>query len=383
VSSRFAMPTLPRYVAIVNPGTPRWAAYERALRDFWASRGVRPDIHVLPWREVVPRLGDLAGFLSCDAPAYVRLESPGRDVEVTRLLLQAGDPDGDWRDIDIPKGLLLRPGLLHRGFCRMLDGLRGAFTARPWLTPSADPRDVAVMFDKTATAERLAAAGVPVPPSLPPPADATALLDAIRARRWPVAYVKLNTGSSATGIAVVHALDAEPWSVTTMTRIGGDFYNTRRPRRVAGPELAAALDFLLAEGAVVQQGIPMAQIDGLNFDLRVVVVRGRPAFPIFRLSPQPMTNLHLGGRRGDPQRCREAVPTRAWLDALDDAAAAAACFDSAIAGVDLVFERGFFRHVVLEVNAFGDFFPGWADERGRGIHGTEIEATARALGWLG
>jgi hypothetical protein len=373
----------PRYVAIVNPGGKRWAAYERALRDFWAARGVAPEIHVLPWTDVVPRLGDLSAFRCCDAPAYVRLESPGRDVEVTRLLFQAGDLDGNWRDVDIPKGLLLRPGLLHRGFCRVLAGLGEAFAARLWLTPSADPRDVAVMFDKMATAERLAAAGVPVPASLPPPADAADLLDALRARRWPATYVKLNTGSSATGIAVVHALEDEPWAVTTMARIGDAFYNTRRPRRIDGDELAAALDFLLAEGAVVQQGIPMAQIDGVNFDLRVVVVRGRPAFPIFRLSPQPMTNLHLGGRRGDPRRCREAVPTRAWLDALDDATAAAGCFDSAIAGVDLVFERGFFRHFVLEVNAFGDFFPGWTDAQGRGVHETEIEATARALGWLG
>lgn len=73
--------------------------------------------------------------------------------------------------------------------------------------------------------------------------------------------------------------------------------------------------------------------------------------------------------------CRAAVPARNWLDALDHCAEAAGCFDSAVAGVELVFEAGFRRHYVLEVNAFGDFFPGWADARGRSVHALEIEAT--------
>jgi hypothetical protein len=33
---------------------------------------------------------------------------------------------------------------------------------------------------------------------------------------------------------------------------------------------------------------------------------------------------------------------------------------------------------VLEVNAFGDFFPHLTDEKGRSVHRVEIEATARA-----
>ena len=69
----------------------------------------------------------------------------------------------------------------------------------------------------------------------------------------------------------------------------------------------------------MQQGIPHAQLDGQNADLRVVCVGGRVVATIFRLSPHPITNLHLGGRRGDWHRCREAIPTRYWLAALDTA----------------------------------------------------------------
>jgi glutathione synthase/RimK-type ligase-like ATP-grasp enzyme len=90
-----------------------------------------------------------------------------------------------------------------------------------------------------------------------------------------------------------------------------------------------------------------------------------------------MTNLHLGGRRGDFDRCRASIPTRQWLDALDHCAEAASCFDSAVAGVDVLFERGYGNHYVLEVNAFGDFFPGWLDSHGRSIHAIEIDATSQ------
>jgi hypothetical protein len=149
---------------------------------------------------------------------------------------------------------------------------------------------------------------------------------------------------------------------------------------LTGPPLERAADFLLGEGAFAQQGISLAQIDGQNFDVRVVCIHGRSAACIFRLSPGPMTNLHLGGRRGDFAACRAAIPTRDWLDAVDHCAEAAGCFDSAIAGVDLAFERGFHRHFVLEVNAFGDFFPGWTSADGQSVHALEIGETARKFG---
>lgn len=164
---------------------------------------------------------------------------------------------------------------------------------------------------------------------------------------------------------------------TTLTRIKGQFYNTRRVRTVRGADLEAALQFLWAEGVIIQRGVPMAQIDGQNFDVRVVCVYGQPVATIFRLSHLPMTNLHLGGRRGDYRYCRSVIPSRAWLDALDHCAEAAGCFDSAIAGVDLVFERGFHRHYILEVNAFGDFFPAWVDRSGHSIHRIELDALAQ------
>ncbi len=377
----------PRYVAIANPGGKRWQAYARTLTEFWEARGVRPTVDVVPWREVVPRDGNLDGLAAFDEPAVVRPESPGRDFEVTKLLLEAGaralpGETADWSALPYEKGRLVRPGLLYEGFRRVLAGLEESFNRRPHLRPLARPLDLAEMFDKNATSARLEAAGIPCPPSLPAPGSPEELLNRLRAARWGMAYVKLNTGSSAAGIAVVYAADDPPWALSSMVRLGDGFFSTRRLRRHEGTDLDAVLGFLLAEGACVQRGIRMAQVDGQNFDVRVVVVHGRPAFTVFRLSSLPMTNLHLGGRRGDPARCRAAIPTRAWLDGLDHCTEAAGLYRAAAVGVDLLFESGYIRHYVLEVNAFGDFFPGLMDAEGRSVHAAEIEATARVQGWV-
>src|SRR5262249_51473839 len=194
-------------------------------------------------------------------------ESPGRDFEVEKMLLQAGARDDpraagtDWTALRYHKGRLTRPGLLYRGFHRVLRGLRVAFDARPHLRPLSCPLAVAELFDKNATSARLAAADIPCPPSLEAPATPEKLLATLRARRFPTAYVKLATGSSATGIAVVRAADEPPWAITSMVRIGEDFYSTRRLNRCSGRQLEDVLAFLLAEGVCVQRGIPMARID--------------------------------------------------------------------------------------------------------------------------
>lgn len=366
----------PHYVFLANPGSKRWQSYAHDLAAYWQDRRITPDVHVLPWTDIVHRTGNLDDFPGLDRPAVVRLESPGRDFEVTKLLLQAGDGN-DWHDQPYRKGQLLHPGLLHRGFCRVLSGLKTALEQRPWLKPQACPLAVAELFDKRATAARLHAAHIPVPATLPPAANGAALIEYLCSRPYRTVYVKLNTGSSATGIVVLHPRDDPPWAITSMIRLEHGYFNTRRLQCIRGSELEAALDYLLVEGAFVQEGIPMAQIDGQNFDVRVVVLYGEPRFFIFRLSQHPMTNLHLGGRRGQPEVCRAAIPTRAWLDAIDHCVEAARLYPCAMVGIDLLFARNYLRHVLLEINAFGDFFPGLVDEHGVTVHRAEIERTAR------
>jgi hypothetical protein len=363
-----------RFVCIANPGSRRWEVFREEWGKFWNGK-TAPELVLVPWAETVLWEGNLDSLPVFDEPASVRLESPGKDTNVTRLLLEAGSRACPQEAVEWPtitKGLLVRPGLLFQGFRRVLHGLRASFDVRPHLHPTACPLAIAEMFDKTATSDRLEANGIPVPERMHEPN-----IDTLLASPWHTTYAKLNTGSSAVGIVVLNR-DSHT-ATTSLVHHDGQFYNTRQLRHLTREaDIRVCLEFLLREGLIVQRGIPLAQIDGENFDIRVVCIKGKPVGSIFRLSSRPMTNLHLGGRRGDWDYCRAKIPTRHWLDALDHAAEAAACFDSVIAGVDLAFHRGFAEHAILEVNAFGDFFPGWTDASRRSFHELELSATTDA-----
>jgi hypothetical protein len=363
-------------VAIANPEGVRWQAYARALRDVW---GDTVEVVVVPWRDVIAQGGCLDTFTAFDTPAIVRMESPGRDWGVAQQLLYTGDGNPAWLNYPYQKGRLVAPATFYVGFVRVLEGLERSFADRPHLHVTAQPRAIAHMFDKNASGRRMEAADVPIPETWTKPLTVAA--DLLAKCPWPTTYVKLNTGSSASAMGVVRQ-EPSLAMISSVIRLGDGFFSTRRLCRLTGEPLHQVLQFLLDQGVCVQRGIRMAQIDGCNFDVRMVVIYGQPAFAIFRLSHLPMTNLHLGGKRGDPTRCRAAIPPRLWLDGRDAALRAASCFDSAICGVDLLFEAGYQRCYVLEVNAFGDFFPNLVNEAGQGPHHVEIVQTARRLGFV-
>lgn len=291
------------------------------------------------------------------------------------MLITAGDDaPSDWANIDERKGWLAHPSLVYRGFQRVLEGLEASFSERPDLNPLARPSDMARMFDKTATAAQLAGNGVSCPRELDlhDVQSGEDVLRVVGESGLRTVYAKLRTGSSATGIAVIDA--ASSTAQTSMLQIDGNIFNTLLLQTVSKQQLIPLLDFLVVEGLSLQEGIPKARIDGMEFDIRVIVIDGKPEFTIFRLSHAPMTNLHFGGRRGDTETCRHQIPIRAWLGAMDCCVEAAALFDAHMVGVDLAFDRGYFNHYILEVNAFGDFFPGWTDARGRTIYQAELES---------
>jgi len=96
-----------------------------------------------------------------------------------------------------------------------------------------------------------------------------------------------------------------------------------------------------------------------------------------RTSRTPITNLHLGGLRGDLGVVR--ARTTLWDRVLDVAARTAACFPGSLTtGVDLMVGADLRSVAVAEVNAFGDLLPGLGDLAGNGrdTYAEQIEAIA-------
>ncbi|MFJ8796313.1 STM4014 family protein [Streptomyces sp. NPDC102487] len=295
---------------------------------------------------------------------WVRLDSPGENAEVDRLLRGTDDPT--------------RVEGSARWYAGFLDGVRSLRGGRRL----DDPADLAVLFDKRLCHARLDAAGVPVPPS-PTSAvhrpveswsDVRVLMAEAGLRR---AFVKLAHGSSASGVLAVETSTTGRIRATTSVErtADGGLHNSLRIRRYTDEaEIAAIVDTLAPDGLHIERWLPKASLGDRSADLRVVVVAGRATHAVVRTSRSPLTNLHLGGARGDLAAVRALAGDR-WAQALDISERAAACFPGTLCvGVDLLPAIGWRRFTVGEVNAFGDLLPRLTGLPGSGAEGLDTYA---------
>ncbi|MEV7186034.1 STM4014 family protein [Kitasatospora sp. NPDC093102] len=322
-----------------NPGHRRVTLFAAAAR----AAGL-PEPAVLPWLDV------LRGRFRLPEGGLLRIESPGEEPEVDRLL----------------RGPALGPGYAPTRvegtavwYTGVMAALRG-LAARPGVRLLGDPEEIAVMFDKRRAHALLAGAGVPVPRALG--GEVTGwehLRERLAEAGLHRVFVKPAHGSSASGVIALEFGPRGQLQATTSVELAdGRLHNSLRVRRYRSEqEVAAIVDGLAPDGLHVEQWIPKASQSGRSADLRVVVVAGRATHAVVRTSTQPMTNLHLGGARGSIEQVREAAGP-AWPALLETAERAAACFPgSPMVGVDVLPTAGWRRALVGEVNAFGDLLP--------------------------
>ncbi|MFF7197310.1 STM4014 family protein [Streptomyces sp. NPDC008079] len=344
----------PRFAVVGNPENRRVGLFARA-----ATEAGLPAPRVVPWRDVLRE-----GGATFAADEVVRLDSPGEDAEVDRAL----------RDMDDPTRVegSARWYARFNAVVRTLDGGRRL----------DDPDELAVLFDKRRCHRRLAEAGVPVPasptsgraaPAVRGWADVRALM---REHAMPRAFVKLAHGSSASGVlAVETAGGGRVQATTSVESADGRLHNSLRVRRITREtEIAALVDALAPDGLHIERWLPKASLHGRVADLRIVVVDGRATHAVVRTSRSPLTNLHLGGARGDLGAAIEAAGVR-WEQALEICERAAACFPGTLCvGVDLLPAIGWRRFAVGEVNAFGDLLPRLTGLPGSGAEGLDTYA---------
>lgn len=301
--------------------------------------------------------------------SLLRFESPDRDMNALRALYLAGESPA--RDagyavvrpetVGASRGAIGSPAQLVAGLVTAIRDAAKIATASGART-SASPDDVELACDKTASAQRLRDHGVPTPRTLPSPMTFDELAESMRAHRSRRVFVKLRHGSAAAGMMALAQGPRGRWVAYTTGELhpSGEVYACRRVRRLENvTDIAALVDALAPLGLHVEAWAPKASIDGNVCDLRLVVIAGEKVLPVVRTSPHPMTNLHLGARRGAPGRLRPRMGEDSWCAMIATAKAAARCVPSLMAvGVDAAVLSGYRRMTVLEINAFGDFVKG-------------------------
>ncbi|MCP3754370.1 STM4014 family protein [Streptomyces sp. TBY4] len=333
-----------------NPGNRRVALFQDAVR----AAGL-PAARVVPWRDV------LAGRAVFRAGEHVRIDSPGEDPEVERLLRGTADTTR-----------VEGTGRWYRRFTGAVHAVAEEVRSAGG-TLLSDPDDLGVLFDKRLCHGVLAAAGTPVPAS--PTSGPAAVRTPVRGWEevrtvlalpgYRRAFVKLAHGSSASGVlAVETGAGGRIRATTSVERApSGALHNSLRLRRYEDERVIGAIvDALAPDGLHVERWLPKASQQGRSADLRVVVIGGRATHAVVRTAAGPLTNLHLGGARGDLGAAVAAVTAAGgrWeADVLAVCERAAAAFPRTLCvGVDLLPALGWRSFAVGEVNAFGDLLPG-------------------------
>lgn len=308
---------------IGNPENRRVTMWQAAL----AAKGL-PPARVCAWRDV------LTDGFDARAGELVRIDSFGEDFEVERMLLARGERfvDEPVRDVVEELGRIYAPRQHHLGFLDVLAELERS--GARFLQPIAAIRE---LFDKRAAGDKWRALGIPMP--------APATLE-----DGPV-FVKLTCGSSASCLAIVDGDSV----VTTVEDTGRARYNTRKLQRLTGARGRRVVEFLLREGSVIERAVEKLRLDGRYCDLRVLVIAGEAKFVVARTSAHPITNLQVGGTRGDVDAVRDLVGAE-WDRAMASCVAVQRASGAFHCGVDVAFVDG--GHAVFEGNAFGDLLVG-------------------------
>lgn len=352
-----------RLAVVGNPANRRVALFQEAVR-----------VAGLPAARVVPWIDVLRGRAEFRPGERVRIDSPGEDPLVERELRGTNDPT--------------RVEGTARWYARFTSAVRDVadLAAVGGATLLDDPHELAVLFDKRLCHGVLRQAGVTVPQSPTSGADAPAVRgwDDVRAlqertglRRM---FVKPAHGSSASGVLAVETAGPGRVQATTSVErdVDGRLFNSLRVRRYSTErEVGALVDALAPDGLHIERWLPKASQNGRSADLRVVVIAGRATHAVVRTSRSPMTNLHLGGARGDLAAARAATEAAggSWAGTLGLCERAAACFPGALrVGVDLLPATGWRRFAVGEVNAFGDLLPRLTGLPGSGAEGQDTYA---------
>ena len=381
-SSRSVSKTARRWLIIGNPENRRVELFQQALHTLH-----RQPAEVLAYADLLQDQALLPAAL--ERASLLRIESPGENWLVEKLLIRRGaettraSPQliGKISRLRNDPGRIRFPQLWFAGFSSLLQEFDRKLKEQPKLRVLTEPADIQTLFDKRACHQLLQSRKVAVPRALPTVHSYDELRAAMQATNLTRVFVKLASGSSSSGVVALSTANPHPLAITSLelVRRRGEYrcYNNLQLSRYnREQEVRVICDFLCSEGAHVEQWLPKVQQGGRNLDLRILTIAGKARHAVVRTSKSPITNLHLGNRRGDWQELRETMGSR-WKILPELCEQAAQAFPNALTiGWDLLVTPGFRRAYVLEGNAFGDLLPN-VSYRGESTYTATIRAAQK------
>ncbi len=314
---------------------------------------------------------------------FIKIESPGENFFVERGLIALGVPAHDAsithravRALTFDKGAIRFTRLWYMGFKRVLTLIQQtweqwAIAAGKPIHWSNKPTAIIRVFNKPELQKQLAQASVETPALLFSDLELEGihhyqhLKSALLSIKVHRVFVKLKYGSSASGVVALQLKpDGSQVRATTSVayRCDGDqirLYNCLKINHYRDEaEIASVLNRLIEEGVYVERWVPKSVYGEYSFDVRMLITGQVARHRLIRMSRSPITNLHLGNRRGvlEQHVSDDAILTRLEATAL---AAIGQVPGANHMAPDIALTSRSYKPVVLEINAFGDLLPGW------------------------
>ncbi|BBB63429.1 hypothetical protein UNDKW_5156 [Undibacterium sp. KW1] len=354
-----------RFVLIGNPENRRVHFFQEALQQAGQDAAL-----VIPYLNLLNGEYELSDLLR-DGDT-VRIESPGENFSVEKKILALGGLENA-NGLEDERGRIYHPRLWFRGFSQLMASIAQQTTKLNWFN---HPDDIVSMFNKPLCKQILADHTLPGLPVFSSYDEFFAYAEKQAYSRF---FIKLNSSSSASGIVAYeyNKRNGKEQAYSTVEIVhsidGNRYYNSLKIKKyTTRDKIQNILDFLFAQGAMIESWIPKARHEDSSYDLRVVGIAGQRRHAIARLSRGPMTNLHLGNQRCAVDELELSSSTWQEIDILVEKAMQA--FPRSLyAGLDILLPRNDKSPVLLEANAFGDLLPNLL-HKGENTYLAEINA---------
>ncbi len=233
------------------------------------------------------------------------------------------------------------------------------------------PQAILQMFNKVTTHQLLAQNQIEKTPYLGVIKNYADLVYLMNQHHCPQVFIKLAHGSSASGVMAFRKNKNKQILISSveLVRKQGkkiELYNSLRIRKYTNIiDIIDIIDTLASECLLVEKWLPKATFQGKAFDLRMVVIDGKAEHTVMRTSTSPMTNLHLGNKRGDLELLKKFLGEEKWKTLQEQVIETTQCFsENRVVGVDVLYTTNFKKSVIIEANAFGDLLPNVLNNQG-------------------
>lgn len=219
------------------------------------------------------------------------------------------------------------------------------------------PEAIIQLLDKKQTKERLQQHGIPVTQMFPEEIqNVEQLLEVMQEQRCFAVFIKPRYFSGAAGAVAfrIHPVRGEMALYTSCRMEGRQLINTKKLFHLQSrQEICSLLNELLSMECVTERWHPKADAGGRSCDLRAVYQFGHIAHITVRCSKGPITNLHLNNQAMEIEAL--GFNHQAIQELEDLCGRAVLLFPGlAMAGIDILLEKGTLRPRIIEMNGQGD-----------------------------